>query len=87
MESKELSLWHKLEFSNPFAKYWRKPLGISNFDNLILENSQLEISKIYDIGSQRYWDLKIRVCGKDSIPLQDQLKNTEQIVCRFLALF
>jgi len=27
------------------------------------------ISKVYDIGIQRYWDEKIRVCCKDSISL------------------
>ena len=28
-----------------------------------------EISKVYDFGLQRDRELKIKVCGKDSIPL------------------
>ena len=27
------------------------------------------MSKVYNVGIQRYRDYKIRVCGKDSIPL------------------
>ena len=29
---------------------------------------ELEISKVYGIGLQRYWDYNKRVCGKDSTP-------------------
>ena len=42
---------------------------ISNLHYFIHRNSQFEISTVYDIGFERNWDLKIRVCGKDSIPL------------------
>ena len=28
-------------------------------------------SKVYDIGLQRFWNLKIKICGKDSIPFLD----------------
>ena len=35
----------------------------------MLHNSQFGKLKEYDIGLQRYMDEKIRVCGKDSIPL------------------
>ena len=35
-------------------------------------NISIEISKIYDIGFLRYKDYKIRVCGKDSIPLAEK---------------
>ena len=31
------------------------------------------MSNVYDIELQRYKNLKIRVCGKDSIPLADKL--------------
>ena len=39
---------------------------ISNLDDLIYQSSNLDISKVYDIGLQRYKYLKIRVCGKNS---------------------
>ena len=43
---------------------------ILNLHCLIHQNSQLEISiTVYDIWLKRNWDLKIRVCDKDSIPL------------------
>ena len=34
------------------------------------QDSQFEISKFYDTGLQRYRNYKIRVCCKDSIPLE-----------------
>ena len=42
---------------------------ILNLDYLIWQNSQFEISKVYNIGLQKYRVFKIRVCGKDSITL------------------
>ena len=30
------------------------------------------MSKVYDTGLQKYWDYKIRVCGKNSVPLKDK---------------
>ena len=50
-----LSLCHNLRFSYPISLYQ------------ILQNSQFEISKVYDIGLQRFRDQKIRICDKDSI--------------------
>ena len=38
---------------------------ISNLDLFAEQNSQLEISTVYDIGFQRNRDQKIRVCGKN----------------------
>ena len=38
---------------------------ISNLCYVMEQNLQFEISKVYDIGIQRYRDQKIRVCGKD----------------------
>ena len=38
--------------------------------NSVRSNNKFEISKICDIGFQRYRDFKFIVCGKDSIPLE-----------------
>ena len=46
---------------------------ISNLNYLTKPNS-FEISKVYNIWLQRHRDLKIRVCGKDSISLRRTLK-------------
>ena len=65
---KELSLCHKLKFSNPyiFETWCCKSLifytvGSNNIHSL-------NIPKVYDIRLQRSKDFKIRVCGKYSIP-------------------
>jgi hypothetical protein len=42
---------------------------ISNSNYLIYQNSYMfEISKVYEIGLQRYNNRKILLCGKDLIP-------------------
>ena len=60
---KELIICHKLWFSNPyiFETQWCFKLMLFDLTEVI--------SKVYDIGIQRYWDEKIRVCCKDSISL------------------
>ena len=35
------------------------------------------MSKVYDIGLQRYTEEKIRVCNKDSIPLGKKIQKQE----------
>ena len=47
-----------------------------HLDYLIQQNSYLEISKVYDIGLQRYGDYKIRVCDKLPIHLAARLVAT-----------
>ena len=53
--SKELSFSHKFKCSNPyiFATRQCKPVQTANCNYLIKQISQFEISKIFDIGSQR----------------------------------
>ena len=41
--------------------FWYFKLRLSNLT---------EISKVYEIGLQRYRNYKIKTCGKDSIPLE-----------------
>ena len=47
-------------------------LGSLSINGLLVKEQSFamtyEISKVYNIGLLRYRDLKIRVCGKDSIP-------------------
>ena len=55
------------------------------------QNSQFEISKVYDIGLQRYRYQKIRVCVKDSTPLHYSFSSllltvNLMICCRLLQL-
>ena len=81
-ELKELSLWNKIKYLNHniFRTRCFKPLIF----HLILQNSQFEISKVCNIWFQRYSDQKIRVCGKDSIPLQlikNRLKKCKREKC------
>ena len=38
------------------------------------QNSQFEISKVYDIWLQRYRNYEVRVCDKESIPFCLRLK-------------
>ena len=44
---------------------------ITNLDYLISQNPEFEISKVYNIGLQRYRKQKIRVCDK----IQDTTSN------------
>ena len=72
----------KISFSNPnilksafliLISYDSKSCRPIYFKLRILldQEYRFEISKIYDIGFNRYRDYKIRVCGKDSIPLMN----------------
>ena len=40
-----------------------------NLNYLIKQNSSFKISKLCNIGLPRYRNYKIRICGKDSVPL------------------
>ena len=53
----------------PFCFILKDGLVLRYIKLLIEQNSQLKISKHYDIGLQRYRDEKISVCGKISIGL------------------
>ena len=57
----ELSICHKLKFSNPYIFV---TFNISNLDFLIYLKSWFKIIKVYNIGLQRYRDKKIRVVAK-----------------------
>jgi len=61
---------------------------------LISLNSQFEISKVNHFVLQRYKNLKIRVCGKDSIPLRqiglgvcELWSDIHPVVCMGVCLF
>ena len=75
LNKKELSLCNKTQIFSSlfpmFASWWHKIFifKLRFFENLL--NLQFEISKVYDNGLQIYRDQKIRVCGKDSIPLTE----------------
>ena len=47
---------------------------------LIRQNYKFEISKVYDIGLQRYRYYIIRVCGKNSVPQQFLMSQTFNIL-------
>ena len=65
--SMKLNLSHRLKFS---ISLQTGGVNLWNFKIKILyEFTQFEISKLYDIGLQRYRDWKFRVCDKDTIPL------------------
>ena len=63
--SKELSLCHKLKFSNDYilATWWCKPL-ILNLNFFISENFLFEVSKVYDIVLQKCKSQNMSVCDK-----------------------
>ena len=70
MHVKELSFCHKLNFFLILLS--SQPVGL-NFWNFklrlfIVIEYKFEISKVYDIGLQRYSDLKIWVYDNDSSP-------------------
>ena len=61
---------------------------VEDFDiSYILQNSQLKILKVLDIGLQKYRDYKFRICGKDSTPLpkicQIKLQGRVYIVYKY----
>ena len=42
-------------------------------------HSQFEKAKVSDIGMQRFWDQKFRICGKGSFPLFLNLKTNGEL--------
>ena len=48
------SICHKLKFSNTYIFATKSVFDILNLDNLIQQNFEFEISKVYDTGLQRY---------------------------------
>jgi len=67
---KELSLCNKPQFSNTYISTTKlcKPLIFQTLIVWYNRSNSLKYLRSYNIGLLRYWDLKIRVCGKDSIP-------------------
>jgi len=67
---KELSLCNKSQFSNTYISTTKlcKPLIFQTLIVWYNRSHSLKYLRSYNIGLLRYWYLKIRVCGKDSIP-------------------